>query len=424
MGSTSYVKYIGGTTKAAGGFAGQFGEGFKICALVALRDFHLRVFAGAGDWRIEPMFVPVSLGEELVYKFWKDADHPGTFLELHGCNAKLLDLFAAGKQFFHCSGNANLGERLFSDGVAHIYRSKCSPGEVYYCKQLRGDVGYVPFTVCMDAPLDNIRRDRDRRRLAPKQIRIVVGEVAERVPFDVGIAIVNDLQSCWEHGGHFLDAFVGGLYSAHHKRFKDKWPASFPATWVAREQAHHLRYANEHARRVGLKLATSALASIGMRPARELADSDVRAIDEAEITAVDRARVDLLIDGARHLYPSERPLPRLVHMRALGEYRRGEILLEFDLLRGGFAEALATYVHELCHAAGKDGDARFSDELTQSLGLAIHLGDRMSELKNCWAALAEMDASEIGRCRKIADIRQRVDALVRVANSLNPKAQP
>ncbi|HEX7601532.1 MAG TPA: hypothetical protein VF316_08005, partial [Polyangiaceae bacterium] len=64
-----YVKYIGGTTKADGGFAGQFGEGFKVCALVALRDFGLHLLAGAGKWRIEPAFVKVRVGEELVYRY-------------------------------------------------------------------------------------------------------------------------------------------------------------------------------------------------------------------------------------------------------------------------------------------------------------------------------------------------------------------
>lgn len=47
---------------------GGFGEGFKVCALLGVRDFGLSIDAGAGEHELSVLLDPVPLGRELCYR--------------------------------------------------------------------------------------------------------------------------------------------------------------------------------------------------------------------------------------------------------------------------------------------------------------------------------------------------------------------
>ncbi len=393
-----WVRYIGGTTKAGGGHAGQFGEGFKICALVALRDLGLQFRAGSGSWRIEALFVPNRVGDELCYRVWTDRERGGSFVELEGCKADLCSAFSEGRRFFHWPGNPRLGERLFSDGVAHVYRANV--GEIYYCKQRRAEVPRIPFTLCIDEALPGIRRDRDRRALVTSQVKVVVREIASRLPLDLGIEVVKELSSTWERGSHFLESFVAGLAGSPRTAASRSWPDWVPEAWVAGDNSPRRYEINQHARRSGFKVAVSYLRTIGLRDAATLWQEAVRVVPPSELSAVDLIRLDLLAEGGRCLYPGKKPPIVVARMASrLGEYHRDRIMLEHGLLGGGFAEALSTYVHELCHAAGRDGDALFSDELTSALGMVVVEAERMAALRDAWNAAAVLAPEDLARAR-------------------------
>src|SRR5271170_7583713 len=91
-----YLRYIGATTKAARRAAGGFGEGFKVCALVLVRDFRCAVTAGSGAWEIRPVLQPMKLGCELCYDVRTrppGEEHPGSFVRIEGADARLCEAF-------------------------------------------------------------------------------------------------------------------------------------------------------------------------------------------------------------------------------------------------------------------------------------------------------------------------------------------
>ncbi len=391
----AHVKYIGGTTKGGGGYAGQFGEGFKVCALVALRDLKVAFRAGAGTWRIEAAFEPCAVGEELVYRYWEDDDYDGSFLELTGCSGSLREALKGGRRFFRWAKSKSLGPCLFEDGTAFIYRSTGKKGEVYYCKQLRAETSAtVRLAFCFDREVKGIRRDRDRRALTKPQVQMVVREVASRVPVAVAAGIVQEMRSAWEVGSPVLEAFIKGMKKLPEG---EAWPCSFPDEWVAREaygtKWHH---ANDEARRLGLKLGIEELGFVGMRRARSVIEDTTDLVEERELTALDRARRALLFAAGKLTYAGAFPPVRFARMTDTGGVHHGDgIRLAYDLLGGPFHRALSVYLHELCHEAGRDGSSRFSDALTTALAAVVAETQRVGELRACWDAVSKLDPAAL-----------------------------
>jgi len=390
------VKYIGATTKAKGGFAGQFGEGFKICTLVALRDFDLRVLAGAGTWRIEPTFKKVRVGEELVYQQTRGPELPGSFVELQGCSPEFMDLITEGKRFFRWSGNPSFGECLYSDGDVHVYRKARGAGELYYGKQLRAELYMMPYAFCLDSTLKNIRRDRDRRNLKTNQVRVVLNELGTRLPLEVGMKIVNELEHRWRSDRSSLMWLIVGLGTRHHPTREQAWPEGSPDGWVAGEYGGRWLAANETARRMGFQVANSALACLGMRRAREVWEQTVQPVPDSELTPLDRARRLLLTSAGNAFYRGAHPPLHFARMTSTeGLHRKDETLLNYELLQGDLGLALSTYLHELCHEHGRDGDARFSDALTEVLQVAVDQHWFVAEIAAVWSGLARLQSVAI-----------------------------
>jgi hypothetical protein len=120
-----YLRYLGATTKSepVARKAGGFGEGFKICALVLLRDFHVDVRAGSGSWVIRPFLAPMDLGRELRYEVREVAGEdvcPGSFVELTGVDRALAGIFATVKDLFRHPGNPRLARPIHVDAAAGV----------------------------------------------------------------------------------------------------------------------------------------------------------------------------------------------------------------------------------------------------------------------------------------------------------------
>ena len=394
-----HVKYIGGTTKAGGGYAGQFGEGFKICSLVAIRDFKLAFRAGAGRWRIEAAFEPRAVGEELVYRYSEAEDCGGSFVELVGCSERLRAALQRGRRFFRWKGSASLGACLFEDGTAFVYRCTRPKGEIYYCKQLRAETSAtVPLAFCFDREIEGIRRDRDRRNLTKPQLQKVVRAIAERVTPEAAAAIVEAMKPAWEVGSPALEAFVEGLTSPRavaHGRLS----MAFPPDWVARERYRsQWHYANDEAGRMNLRLGIEELARVGMRPAREAVTATTAFVAESERRPIDRARRAVLLDAGGLSYKGTfRPVRFARITTAAGIATPSEIHLEYGLLAGPFAEALATYLHEFCHEHGRDGTSAFSDALTDAIGGVAERARWIAELRECWDVAARIEPEVLRR---------------------------
>jgi hypothetical protein len=191
---------------------------------------------------------------------------------------------------------------------------------------------------------------------------------------------------------------------------------------VAAERGPAWAEANAYARRVGYKLGVSYLAKVGMVRAHDVWRNNTEWVDDAELGPVQRARRDLLLCAATWLYAGTFPPLKLARMSSLdGEHRRDMIVLDVSLLSGEFGEALSVYLHELCHEHGKDGDARFSDALTDAIKATAREARTVLRFQDAWHALALVDAQSLERVLQAEALSPRAQALLHLVEGRSSK---
>lgn len=286
-----YLRYIGATSKRDARAAGGFGEGFKICALVLLRDYGVELRAGSGVWEIRPFFRPMKLGRELCYEVVSrppGSAPAGSWVEITGADDELCDAFEESRDWFRHEHNPLLARPLHVDeaaGVGVFFARDARRGDVFYRRQHRGVVAFpkgAGLTFASDDRVEGVEADRDRRGIrAPA--RVVAGVIA-RLPTEVIERIVRHLRPYWQDGNAVLDA---ALREARRRGAR----LAFTSRWIAAGSSDHRLMA--HARRRGCLIALAAFAGVGMPTAAErFGELDL----PRPPTPLERARVDVALD--------------------------------------------------------------------------------------------------------------------------------
>lgn len=377
------LEKIGGTVKSSRS-AGGFGEGFKIVALLALRDFHVSIIAQVGRYIIIPFFKEAELGgkkcRDLCYEILEsDEEFQGSKVEIKNCNNVLLNFFRNGKNFFYYPQNPKLGEVIYSsskDGV-YIHRSRPKYSEIYYRRQFRGKVGNFLFTLCYEDEIETIPIDRDRREIT--RLQKFAEAIGKKLPKDIAWKLLEETQYLWEKGSQILHGFIDGFTA---KKYKFK----FSKDWLAAESYYEDYDANNYVRRLNLKVASSYFGQIGMKGASKFCKEDIRK-KILEPSSSESSKIRILKEAYQEL-TGQLPFPEDVKLietkTAKGLWTKNCILLEKNLLYSDFASAMAIYLHEISHNAGKDGDAEFSDDLTTMLNFVIMKPEVIKKFEKEW----------------------------------------
>ena len=287
------LAYVGATTKLDGKTAGGFGEGFKICALVGVRDHGLAIRAGSGETELEVTFEPVQLGRELCYRVHDAPGRKGSFVRLEGCTDAVFAAFETARHQFYDDDNPHLGPLVAADDARTVAVHHVAPGEkrgeIYYRRQFRGEITYggrragpvARLTFACHHSVDYLEGDRDRRTLEPESVARAVGE---RLPPEGLLQTLLLLEPEWPH---WHEITMGLLRSAIERKLRFEWPED----WVARApdgRDHALAHAAE---RKGFKLAHAAFGDVGMKTAKDvirLGDPEIH-----EPTPAERERIDV-----------------------------------------------------------------------------------------------------------------------------------
>jgi hypothetical protein len=152
-----WLLHMGASTKQdkPGIFAGFFGEGFKVAALCALRDFNWKINMCSRDWAIEVITSDISIDDkslqQLAYRFEEGLpDSNKTVLTLSSFSKEDYILLEDVALSFYYPENPLLGERIFESEYAAIYERSKRPKPSYFPEglDLKGDgLVFIGFQV-------------------------------------------------------------------------------------------------------------------------------------------------------------------------------------------------------------------------------------------------------------------------------------
>jgi hypothetical protein len=396
------LAYIGATTKTSGRTVGGFGEGFKICALIGVRDFGLAVTAGSGAAEIAVFFDPVPLGRELCYRVTAREGAPidGSYVRLEGCDAATLAAFRAAPAMFRHPDNPHLQEPLvvdFAEGVG-VYQAAdgAREGELYYRRQLRGKArfyasrGERPVTLAYDGILDELEGDRDRRDLPAEPLARGVG--SKLSPGDLHRVLLA-LMPYWKYGNDVLSGLIGAAVAR-------KLSFAWPPRWLARSTKG--RDLNDFAERQGFELALAGFAGLGMATPDEhytsLATRAATPMERAQFQVVAGLYEDLLGQAAR---TQEVEVFDIAGSAVLGQHLGDKLIVAAELLARGFNAVGGTVLHELAHETGGEEDIRFLRRLTNLLGAALREPEKVRAARRRYAAARPATAARAKASRGV-----------------------
>ena len=395
-----YLLRIGVSTKThqPDKYAGQFGEGFAIAALIIMRDFNVEVSARTGKSTALFYFESVSVGEgqtrELCCSIVEAGGVKGCNVVISRCPESVLSAFEASRKLFRYDGNPLFGERLGQSphqGL-YFYRSTTENGAIFYRRQKRGDYD-LPFIICHDFEIKSIQSERDRSELSAKDLRKLVeksvhclsGQIVEKL-------VLDDLRGRWEKGHPLLTSLSERwkkLYGYDGRKLQ------FPEQFVAKTHWKDDREVEG----LGQVLCASSLGSLGLISSRdwirERAKGRVRDPNRKE-----RRLFDILEESYALIFGS--PLENRTYKVFVPEnedesfegwYGDTTLALKESLLTGDFALVFSVFIHEGLHPYGGDGSRRFSDKLTLALEQTCRQRISINRLEERWIRLLKEDSS-------------------------------
>ena len=202
-----WLYYIGATTKRGGDFkyAGGFGEGFKIAALVSLRDFSLGIYMESRDWTLTVTSVTGEIDghptEFLSYQIGKRQYSRQSNLCIFNVPESFRPTMNEVMKCYFYEGNSLFGACLAKTDEYAIFITNPDPptkrasGYVFASYELRGRIA-VPLVICNHSyKPDN--DDRDRTRFDDWQISKCVEKVFRQLDPRTSLNVLEHLRKVW-----------------------------------------------------------------------------------------------------------------------------------------------------------------------------------------------------------------------------------
>jgi hypothetical protein len=386
-----YLRYLGASTKRERRAAGGFGEGFKICALVLLRDYGAGVRAGSGSWALRAVLADMKLGRELCYDVDSVATYDGSFVEIEGADARLREAFGRARELFRWPGNPRLQTPIFTDDASGLGLYEAKHGyraEVFYRRQLRGRARFAAgggIVIAHDAKIAALEHDRDRRDL--RALPALYAAAARGVPDDVLRALILRLRRYWQRG-HGLLAALAREAARREIRIDP------PPRWLAKTRKTPYGL-DAHAERTGYRVASSALAAIGVPTIESVLAADLEPRAPAPL---EHARFELARAIYRELAPGDPAGERALRVLDAGsadrhvDYQHRTIVVRAEALAAPFEAGVVRCLSALARVGGGKS-ATDGDRMTRLLEAVLDDPRRLARYAGTWDTLArDLDA--------------------------------
>ena len=396
-----YLLHTGGTTKSEDvRSAGGFGEGAKIAAFVCLRDFGAKeVVYHTGDKKVT--FYLDSIQDShypkpvrgLFVRVEDAKGNKGSSFQATFLTKEVADKFLQAKDLFYHKENQDFLNPTANNEVGGFKIHVGKEGNLYEAGQRRHVQEYnntLKWNNVEDATIwtwaKTFQPDRDRGDINKYQVENkAIAQIVKAMKPDEIKKIIEGHPQLW-HESEVLGLgrdILQELCREYNKQvLKGKGSngekdmlLKFPDRYVSSDLACP-SFVRDALKEQGYMLCDWSLADVGMITASE----KFRQLQEhykIEPTEAETKRIDLLKRAVKELLDtdleeevwmfSQKDEKNIIH----GQYSTGRIWMAQEKIRGDFASALTTLLHERDHKAGGDQTAEFSYALTNTLEKVI-----------------------------------------------------
>ena len=429
-----WLRYLGTSTKRDKAAAGRFGEGFKIAALAAYRDFGWSVWMESKEWRIhiteEPQLVDGKSIAFLAYDKEVRKDDHCSVLTIGSVTQKDYETAKKAVQDFFYPGHPRCAKEICGEmGYAGcewgvFEAAEGNGGAIFIRGQLRAE---LPIPLVFFDMGYSIRDDkRDRPRMDEIDVTDFLCSIAYQMNPSESFAVLERLEKAWGSGKYVaqgwkmdLTEFINKLatfasYSLDClRRFRERYGGSVVvddmggrdravvAAWFKSSPYYKRRRVMRAFRSLGTKSIRELCEeeggfAIGRKPDGEeaalisiLHDAARDALDgiilydelpRAEVYDNEEAKVDGVAEttdiGLSGREANELGLRKVSLIR--------KIRIKSSLLRGTFGQAFSVFSHELLHEFGGDGSASFHRAIMALCQRTIEKGEILDGYRKEW----------------------------------------
>jgi hypothetical protein len=425
---------------------GEFGEGFKVSCLCALRDFNTEIIASSGDHatriRIGDRVKNTNL-KPLIYDYFKIKNRPGSTLVFLNCPGSLAKELKVGLNNFFYPENILLGEKI--DNVAKndddfmMYEStNQNKGYIFYDNLLRAEIPDIPIILVINKIYKNITnkisQDRDRKAFGDDLRKILYNQFIKSSNSTGHCFILKKSKHIWRTGHPLLSSLAssGLKFSSIHinniwekeitesvfgKDYDKKYYCEFKVGHYIDSKMVHMisdfMNQNKEWEEKRLRKLPSYFARFGIqRPdlmqrliekynhEKSLSKND-RPPSMAENNQIELLRQSIEAINDHILKLSKGYKHRIIWTETLlGQLKEkrlhydADVLLSSSLFTGNFSMAMGVYLHELSHIWGYDSSRKFSDALTGCIINLINKRESLDPFIEKWDLLVQKTLEE------------------------------
>lgn len=439
-----WLYYLGVSSKHAGdgNFAGGFGEGFKIAALTAIRDFNLEISMESRNWR---MHVTTKAGqiegknvEFLAYAINERSFSEDAVLFIKNADQSLLEMTEKAVNRFYYDENKYFGKCLYKHGPYAIYETTGNnAGALYTSRQYRSKLD-VPLIICNNS-FEPEEDDRDRKSLSLHDTRISIQQVMRAVPPETALIVLEKLKSVWyrtrqTHGRsinwqYSLKYLINkiSLFEYTRREFEEKFGKNLIIPYDRYYSPSEQRIARSWYQMNNLsskyRLVSDSFSVLGVRTICQLCDKEKGFITERLPYRQETALINVLKEAVRGvlseligtedwpecyiLTNKEAPASGYAALektqRTKSENRdftvvarAGRIAVHCSLLKADcFAQAFVTYSHELLHRYGGDSTMQFHLAIVRMNELILDHTEILEECEEKWRKILRKSSDSV-----------------------------
>ena len=446
--SYEWLLHIGASTKTNSSeqTAGYFGEGFKIASLCAIRDFSYNIVMQSGNWKLQVIFIESKIDQQKVYMLAYDVEkihkRDKSVLVVENVFERDYQSFTTAMASFLYPENPMLGEKIWEGREGALYYRSKNPidkGLPYVDEYGRVGAVFCSYQMLGTNPFDLVicynkykKDDRERNRLYRSDIVDIFERIASYIDAQGAFKMLEKMRRYWHSYQHkridlyswsdtisILVRKIAGDED-YKKIFVEKYPNILCLKKIySIDDANRRRTAREwYSEQKDLQciFAKDTFRLFGYKTLEEVCEEHGGfAENDAARNSIEKQCFELLWQISETIFEGfflfeSKPLIMVIrndtsiaqgvacltnfsgkhvnHYNMRIRYKLQRVYLKYTILvKERFYQALATYVHELCHMFGGDSSSSFSRALTYAMSILLVNSEALDLFKQKWIAI-------------------------------------